>query len=312
MNRYLIIAVWTLFSMPLWAQTEYNFSVLENVYEPVVGGDTLSKGLPWTEEDFLFTTPFEVDLFGIRSTRFRAMQGAIRADTNINDEAMNIVAAAFAADLTSRAANAASSPIILKTEGTDGMRVVTLEYRNAFFEILDGAQDYVSFQIKYFERDRSIEFHYGPSSTARVERTMDEQNLIFGGLVGLALGDSTEIIEAYLLSGLAENPMVVRINEILQGFPESGVIYRFSPKTTITVDHTTEVCDAISTWIYGPKYNDLDFGEEAMIFDISGHLRLKGRSLSSNEWSNSLSRGTPEVLILKSPSCPSAIKFVTR
>ena len=275
--RYTLLLL--LISLTLSGQTEYNFSVHEGLYEPLTTGDTLSGGQPWSTEDFLFHTPFDVNIFGIYGRTIRAMQGAMRIDTTIEGDAMNVVASGYAMEIRSKASNPELSPIIMDISGQPGERVMTLEFRNAHFECLDGEGDYINFQLKYFELDRSIEFHYGDSETDRIKTMSDEKNIIFGALVGLALGDSLDLIDAYLLDGFADNPMLVRRNEILQGFPSSDQIFRFAPSTTSTHEQSPG-CDALINWKMGNTAESLSDCGMISVYEINGRHLVYGTELS--------------------------------
>lgn len=294
----------------LSAQTEYNFSVLEGVYEPLTEGDTISRNLPWAEEDFYFELPYDVSIMGLSSNKFRAMQGAIRMDSVINGMPMNVVASAFATDLRSKASQPSASPIILQTNGAPGERITTLEFRNAHFELLDGVTDFVNFQIKYFEKDRSIEYHYGESKTDVIEEVSNNQSIIFGGLVGIALGDSMDLVDGYLLNGFADNPMVVRRYEVLQGFPQADNIFRFTPKTTLTQDAVNGHCSKHNEWHQTGMLDLRESGESIYVYSISGGLLFEGHHLRRSD----LQKMAPQssVLFIKSEACDQVIKHINR
>lgn len=300
--RYTLLFM--LLSLSAVAQTEYNFSVLEGIYEPLTSGDTLTDGAPWSTENFIFHSPFDIDILGVPGQTFRAMQGAIRMDTTIEGDAMNVVASGYAMDIRSRAGNPALSPVIFDVSGNTGQRVLTIEYRNAHFECLEGEGDYINFQIKYFEQDRSIEFHYGESETDRIKAMSDDKNIVFGAVVGLALGDTVDLIDAYLLDGFASNPILVRRNEILQEFPAHDQVYRFAPKTTDTRTNIA-ACGALASWQEGNMSEALSDLGTISVIDINGRIIYSGNELSLGYLRRHC---TNQVVFVHSSKCGRAIK----
>ncbi|MDX1685581.1 MAG: hypothetical protein R3275_10110 [Saprospiraceae bacterium] len=306
--RYTLLFL--IFSSVCQSQTEYNFSFLQDEYQPLTQGDTISNGQEWSTESFDFEVDFDIDILGIHSRNFEAMQGVIRMDTIVGDSTANVVASGFATDLVSRSGRPELSPVIMNLDGPDGERVLTIEYRNAYFSCLDGEGDFINFQIKYFELDRSFEFHYGNSATSRIEAIIDQKGMIFGGVVGLAVGDSLDVQDAYLLAGNAENPILVRKNDMLVGFPEEGSIYRFAPKTTRDHDlNLRPTCVALNEWVNSSTPQPYSSSSRVSIHDITGSLLFVGNRIERQQLHRfHLTHRYP--IIVRDHGCPESVKVM--
>jgi len=149
----------------------------------------------------------------------------------------------FGADLVDRgyADTLFQSPITYRTVGSPGHRVFTIEWNNVGFYheyfFLGTNNDYVNFQMKLYEEDQSIEYHFGPSNIDRPDIDYDNTGPFIGLIEKLVFETDESTGEALLLSGNPANPTVVNTYStvFLNGSVPANTVYRFE-RSTVAVD----------------------------------------------------------------------------
>lgn len=226
------------------AQT-YFFSVESAGYEPIQGGQALIDDV-WDDPDLFIPIGFSFEFFSrtIQEVSLRSNFNIITLSENTITNTYSLFLL-FGADLVDRglADSIHLSPITRKLEGNVGSRVMTVEWENAGFfgELLSNGttNDYVNFQMKLFEANGDIVYHFGPSSI-----TMP--GLAYSGQAGPAVGIAEDydgdfdIVngEIILLSGDPLDPDVNTdyMNYFLNATIPENTVYRFSREPVGTVD----------------------------------------------------------------------------
>jgi len=243
-NAFFIVIILLFQVNYLVAQNGYEFFEVNEEYEQLIEGDTLTEA-GWSNDSFKLELPFRIKLFG-QSQPEAVLDGGVifLEDQNSGGDTLSAISA-FESEFISNqlSANSTNSPIILHIDGNPGARIMILEYRNVFFEVLDGFFDFVNFQIKYYEVDGMIEFHYGESMTGLAEVAYSEDGLDFGSQIGFGVGTEGELMQGLFLEGQTSNYSVLNDQlGFLSGFPSSGTLYQFRPKTSSNSTQPTALC----------------------------------------------------------------------
>jgi len=153
----------------------------------------------------------------------------------------------FGADLVDRgfADTTFQSPITYKTTGSVGHRVFTIEWKNAgfyreYFYLADN-NDFVNFQMRLYEEDGTIEYHFGPSSVSHPEIDYDSTGAFSGIVENLDLNTGLSTGQTLLLTGNPSNPTVVEsyINVYLNGTIPPNTLYTFTREPSAVGDPVT-------------------------------------------------------------------------
>jgi hypothetical protein len=123
-----------------------------------------------------------------------------------------------------------NSPILYKVEGSNGSKILKVEYRNVGFTNSDYTEDSITFQIWLYQTSNILEVHYGPSSLIQPTSAFNRDE----GPVVEILGGSTQATEYILfLTGNADNPTTSsnynNVKDYITGVPKEGTVYRFTP-----------------------------------------------------------------------------------
>lgn len=185
------------------------------------------------------------------------------------------------------------------TEGTAPQRTFTFEWTQVGFynEVFDGlANSTANWQVKLYESDGAIEFHFGPNTVADIMALSD--GLFTTGLLqGLSFDNA---VGTFLLgAGQPESPVFGTYTDIyalyyggnlLEGMPANGQVYRFAP----VVNHVEQV--ASPRWTVYP--NPVTSG--AVNFSVGGlevrdaqgriiaQLEASERTVDASHWSPGL------------------------
>ncbi|HEY9179063.1 MAG TPA: T9SS type A sorting domain-containing protein [Flavipsychrobacter sp.] len=242
MKRTIIVAlIATVTSLCANAQMPYDVSVSKASYVPLDSAYKLSGTSVWDEETYHIDIPFSFKLNGKSISRI-FLQGSemMYSDTAGIVDGFAIVAA----DLIDRgildSALLSRSPLSYKLEGPVNDRVLKIELANVGFadELwLETIDDYMNIQVWFYEKDDVIELRYGKSSVVDFASYFP-LGFFTGFVKNIDQSQSTFDI-LYILSG---DPAAPTIDSFIQdGFsmglntiPDSGAVYRFTPKKTTT------------------------------------------------------------------------------
>jgi hypothetical protein len=232
-----------LMTVPVSGQT-YHFSAESAEYEPIQGGQLLVNDT-WDDPELQIPIGFSFDLFTstIQQLNLRANFTIVSLASSPDAQIYSLMLL-FGADLIDRGffENTPLSPIKYLVTGNTGSRVLTVEWENAgFFGDLYAdsiSTDFVNFQLKLYEENGDIVFHFGPSSVT-------DPFLAYSGFEGTSVGiaeDYNELLdevdgEIILLSGNPSDPDVnTDYGEyILNATIPENTVYRFSRESTSTI-----------------------------------------------------------------------------
>lgn len=121
--------------------------------------------------------------------------------------------------------------------GGPGHGILKVEWKHVGFYSFPDGTDHVSWQVWLYEGSNAVELHFGPSAIASEH---------YAGLFGSTNGPQMEFIHPdaegyYDLEGLADSPAAIYMpgeDLFLHGYPEQGMVYRFTPLASIGVAET--------------------------------------------------------------------------
>lgn len=242
-NRAHVLAMFVMLPLFMTGQT-YEFSVSSEPYTELANGTPLVTET-WDDPDYTAPLGFVFHYYGKNVTSV----------TQIGEVAYPLLATTpaadtlgfffvFGADLIDRgfADTLLQSPITYKTSGSTGNRVFTIEWKNVGFYnqyfFLGDNTDFANFQMKLYEADGTIEYHFGPSNITRPDIDYDNTGPFVGLIEKLHVESDVSYGESLLLSGLPTNPTVVNTYSAvyLNGTIPANTVYRFSRVTTAVED----------------------------------------------------------------------------
>ena len=222
------------------AQT-YTLTVTSEPYQSLQGGQALVNDF-WDDPSFTVPLGFNFEFFNemLQSVVVDASFSFVSMAAPPVDDMFSLLIP-FGADLVDRGYldSVHLSPIRYKVTGSPGSKVLTVEWSNAgYFQdlIINGTStDYINFQVRLYEANGDIEYHYGPNAVA-------DPPLVFNGepgpVVGIAEqynpGSDMVLGEVLLLSGDPAVPgaQTDYQNYTLDGPPPENTVYRFSREQT--------------------------------------------------------------------------------
>ena len=260
------------------AQLPYDLTVLDQPYAPLTEATALEfdqfdinygKYAGWDDPSFTVNLGFDFSFSGYTIDAMDQVDlGALMAGTYIDDKTGLPSLQAFIPtgfDLTDRGLLGLDPSIIRwNTAGEPGNQVFTIEWANAgmYEEISDSmSTSFVNIQVRLFEADGVVEFHYGPSFIS------DSLDLGFN-IAGLILGldPFSYAGNIYALSGDPADPSIVPYNSVdewyygafLLDHPADGTVYRWGPTGT-TLDVANQPQTEVQAWP-NPTAGDVRIG----------------------------------------------------
>lgn len=259
------------------AQTLYSFSVASAPYATLSGGISFHSILP----DTIIKTGFPVEINGITNdTLFLRLPFA-----QINTDNPG----SYSLGLQSFGAEQLDGTHEYLISGTVGNRVLKLQFSNIKFSHDFTGLDFINYQVWYYESDKSIEIHFGPSSVAN-----PQSYFVVGEGVknGAAIGFNN-----LWLTGSPSSPTTTTLyGSTLNGTPPPGTIYKFGVSPTNLPDNVAKT--KYQSLIHPNPVSDmLYFIEEVInsdyvISDITGKIWLEGRTKVSPLNISSLAKGS--------------------
>ncbi len=222
------------------AQMPYNFSVSTDVYQPLTSGTVLNDTTVWDDETYKVNIPFTFNLNNkpITQLLLESAEMALPDSTGIMDGLPLI-----SADLIDRgiidSLQVSKSPIRYQIEGMTGNRILKIEIANAGFadEYYSDStvDDYFNMQVWLYESGNIIEYRYGRSSISDFSTYFPIGNLT--GFVKNIDFNNVSFDMMYILSGNPSAPVIDSMTPTtfkngLSAMPDSGTVYRFTPKPT--------------------------------------------------------------------------------
>ena len=246
-NRAHVLAMFVMLPLFMMGQT-YEFSVSSEPYTDLNNGTPLVTEI-WDDPGYTAPLGFVFHYYEQNVTSVNQLDSVaypLLSTSPIGDTLAFFFV--FGADLIDRGYEdtVLQSPITYKTTGPAGNRVFTIEWKNVgFFNqywFLGDNTDFVNFQMRLYEADGAIEYHFGPSNITRPDIVYDAGGPFVGLVEKLEWGPDVSYGEALLLTGLPANPTVVNEYEtvFLNGTIPANTVYRFSRVPTAVDDPVTE------------------------------------------------------------------------
>ena len=241
MIRIIIVVAFLHTGLHVKGQT-YHLSVTTAPFEFLEGGTSAINGV-WDDPDLVLPIGFDFPYFDTVLTHLylrSAFSFITLSDTP--DEATLSGIVVFGGDIVDRGLldDNSLSPITYQTSGNAGNRVFTAEWENAgfYWDLFDDSNstDFVNFQLRLFEADGTIEFHYGPNQHSTPEI---DYNGNFGPSVQLIeaynINSQMSLGEVLLLSGDPADPdITTTLQDIFLDSPiPEDLVYRFTREPTI-------------------------------------------------------------------------------
>mgnify|MGYP003943306941 FL=1 len=253
MNRTLVSCLALLLPAATLAQFPYDLTVLDQPYTPLEEATALPAAayddeLGWDDPEFTADIGFDFSFSGYVVNQLDQIGlGSLMMGSTFDGPIYLHGVMPTNYDLADLGI-AGGDPSIIRwaTDGAPGNRVFTIEWANAgmYDEVFDSevvTSSYVNIQVRLFEVDNAIEFHYGPSDIA-AEITSFEPPI--AGLL-LEVDILSEEYDASIF-GLSGDPTTPYLNYIdglynwyyspgLDSYPSDGTVYRFGP-TEVTLN----------------------------------------------------------------------------
>lgn len=233
----------TLFTQSAKAQLGYKLSVTTDTYTPLTGGTSVNGSTMWDEENYKVPLGFNFKLGSTTISDFSLVSGAFAA----TDTDAAVISGFFTCDgdLYDRGNSGGSSsmsPIRYTVSGTAGSRIFKMEVSNAGFfdeyDIYTTNNDFVNYQVWFYETSNIVELRYGPSN---ISHAADYFTLGSGPVVGFMKNidpSSGSVDMLYYLNGSASSPAIDSTGNLfsisggLASYPANGTVYRFTPPST--------------------------------------------------------------------------------
>lgn len=240
-----------------FAQTTYTISTYTSTYSELVNASPVELLEDWEEEywdDPLFFVPLEFGFEVGDSTYNSIIQFGSGADMLIAN--LNYVDSTLTSPLVhlfgimEDFADAAAIPgltpseITHNTTGVAGSRIMKLQYKDAaFYDEVYGpepaAENRMNFQMWFYEDNGIMEIHFGESNIPNPELAFYD-NPGPGILIATdASFDDGSVGWGAIVIGNTSNPTLLQVDmeeepeESLNGVPESGRVYRFTPSINV-------------------------------------------------------------------------------
>lgn len=231
------------------AQNNYSFQATNEPYNDLVGSTSLNNGQVWDDPGYAVPIGFDFQISTqVFSTIYFPDFGLGGTLSNVYDEddkdafALIIPIAQDLIDL-GYFFGVSQSNLSYVTEGSAGSRILKIEWSNVgFWEDITG-NDYMNFQVWFYEGSNIIEYRYGPSQLNNPQGSFEGET---GPIVILLplIKFYPDVIEedAYILIGNPANPTVIVVEAgdepqgpiALQGMIPNGTVYRFIPTALST------------------------------------------------------------------------------
>lgn len=290
------------------------FETYNATYSPLTGATNIAGTVIWDDPEFdldnsAFTLGFPIKGVGKFTDTAYMSDGYFYIPDSSGDggfylesTGQDLVDRGYLDDVS------ALSPILTKTTGTAGNRVFHIEWKNFGFynEYNDSntLNDYGNVQVRIFEKDGTIEMHYGDTKV-NAGASLDGASgyNIFIGVLDFSNLD----LKGMSLTGNPASPAVKynNWNGVLNALPENGRVYAFRfnlDSATAGVKNPTSV--QVKTYpqpaseILNIELPDTKTGADYQIYSVRGQLMAEA-TLEAGQRSISVSDLAPGLYVLK-------------
>ncbi|MDO5509877.1 MAG: T9SS type A sorting domain-containing protein [Weeksellaceae bacterium] len=228
----------------------YDFQSSMQTYVPLENATSVTQGNIWINVEATIPIGFDfaIGQHVVQDLRLTEYAGAIAPVFGLGtatDVGMVSAYGALVADRNATDNNEGQpggvSDILYKTEGAEGNRIFTLEYRNVGLHIewmVNGTSDmFTNFQVKLYENGSRIEYVYGPTNvTSNFQVFLGQTGpaVVIAPRYDVSDPNNPLLIEGYHLVGNHAAPQLVPIvseDDLLtgvQGVPQNGRTYIFT------------------------------------------------------------------------------------
>lgn len=232
MNRFIPLFV-TIASLSLFKTTDaqtYNFSHFSQAYSSIQGGTPFEV----CDEEILtpVTIGFNFPVMDMWISTLQLHQASMYEETTTNGDEVGVQFFPFGASYGCIYPTI-NSEGFYKLTGNAGNRIFTVEWKNLGFSNDTLGTQFINFQVRLFEVDGAIEYHFGPGNILQSDVYFTE---LPGGFSALVKFDVTTLMPmdgSVCLIDDAENPSMISYDNAIEeyylsGDPQEGKVYRFS------------------------------------------------------------------------------------
>lgn len=271
--------VFVLFCGFLQAQN-YTFIKLNQPYVELINPVSINQGEIWDDFEFPIPIPFT---FAVNGQNFQEL---IMSDSFITfDGSLSEIISPMGNDLVDRGSdgNTSLSPLSYKIEGTNGNRILKIQWKNCGSFDDSTLTMFVNFQLWLYETTNVFEIRYGNSSVT------DAETFYFGevgGAIGITSIDfnTEEFTNSIFLIGSPASPTTTNELDFITGTPTSTTVYRFTP-TALSIGSNEKNSNVV---VYPNPSKDVFFikgltdNQQYTISDSFGKVIQKGLILEDN------------------------------
>ncbi|HCS21081.1 MAG TPA: hypothetical protein DIW47_11070 [Bacteroidetes bacterium] len=220
MKKLLLLTLSLISVYGLKAQDHYSFSQRSANYVEMTSGTEVSPS-EWDDFEVGISLPFAFEYFGVEvDTMFIADDGIFFTDLQAD------YISPHGEDPIARGAG--QSPVTYRVDGTGNKRILKVQWPNiSFYSIADSfPNDFVNYQVWFYEGTNVIEFHYGSSfitTGALADLYLTPNMMSLDGLKWINIeGNSPNYMPQYNdlnPNYLSANPPVNTIFVFTPGFP---------------------------------------------------------------------------------------------
>lgn len=259
--KRIVFSLALLMPIAAWAQLPYDLTVLDQAYTPLQEATALSADFfdsegGWDDPEFTVNLGFDFSFSGYVVNQLDQIAlGSLMMGSTFDGPIYLHGVMPTNYDLADLGI-IGEDPSIIRwaTDGAPGNQVFTIEWANAgmYDEVFDSSStsmSYVNIQVRLYEADNAIEFHYGPSEIDAEITDFEPQ--IAGLLLQVDIMSEEYDASIYAVAGDPAAPTLNYVDGLynwyygpaLNSYPTDGTVYRFGP-TGITlnledVDQTT-------------------------------------------------------------------------
>ncbi len=273
MKTLVAISFITLFiNVKILAQYSVNTTI--NTYQELTNATSLNGGNIW-DEGTSYPVYFNFTMYGQTYTAFNIVGGGGITFPGLGYRQLFVFHTPFGGYmLKDRGTSSSQSSISYKIDGSDGNRILKVEWKNASFVqwfSTSSPSHFVNFQIWFYENDSHFEVRFGSNSTTAgtygfPESTSDSNP---GPSVKLIFDTCNNTLG---LTGNANLPSYQFFNtcspnyNFVDGTPSNGITYNFHP----TITSGSVELPSVSFAMYPNPTKDL-----IHIRDITGNFSIK-------------------------------------
>lgn len=296
MKKRILIVVGILVTLYLKGQSPYTFSVRQESYNELSNPISLNNGNEWSKQStFAVYLDFEIPIQDgtVNSLNLNAGNGFDFPYSSYYN--LFLFHWPFGGSLLlDRGYNTGvtQSPISYEIAGTEGDRIVKLEWKNAGFymDIVENElwnstnSDFIDFQIWLYENDGKIEIHIGPNSVLNQDSYGHSNGGVTGPFSKFIIGDN--MIDLF---GNADNPSYqwisnegIQYGGMLIGIPSEGKVYEFTPDFYMSIIEDNSNNEIEIEWM---KYqNQLIISNNKYGKGLVELFSIDGRKITSKEF----------------------------